>query len=125
MYNYIAEFELWKTKNKVFKEKYSVLSEFTQECQAKCKDDPESNLSECLQLCKKPLVDLENFNISLTKRMCLEIYEVCNRKASKAKGGSTAAETIKLCADSLYKDNEVIIKSELLERMENIATFLK
>jgi hypothetical protein len=126
MYEYIADFEKWKKNSTIYQEKLAKVHNFIKICQNKCEDN-KINKEECINLCKKPLIDLENFNINIIKRMSVEIYELCNEKIYKTAGKEINNELIrkmKACGDNLYRDNDLIIKKEITERVDNILKFL-
>ena len=77
MYEYIADFERWKKTDLNYKEKYQEVENFVKKCENKC-----GKIEECINSCRKPIVDIERFNIYMIKRLSLDVYEICSAKTS-------------------------------------------
>jgi hypothetical protein len=125
MYEYIASFERWKNVDKNYGEKYSRIKNFVEGCNLKCSDN-----FECQSACKKPIVDIERFNIGMIKKLSVDVYDICASKSKEGKEGKETADLtselnkMKICVDNLYRDNELIVKKETIERMDDMIKFL-
>ena len=157
MYEYVAQFERWKKTNLEYKLKFSEISEFSQNCVKKCnselnnKNSSENlNLEECINACKRPVIDIERFNLSMIKRLTIDVYEICSNKLSlsnlnfinsnknhndkndlyllsQSQSDSLMNDInkMKICVENLYRENEILVKKETLERIDDIIKFLK
>jgi hypothetical protein len=119
MYEYIADIERWKKTNKDYNTKYSVLKDFVNNCDSKCNKN-----QECIELCKKPIIDIEKFNTDMIKRASLDIYELCSNKTQEINELNLKISKMNKCVATLYQDNENIIKRELLDRIDSLVKFL-
>jgi hypothetical protein len=121
MYEYIAELERWKKINTNYIDKFKVIQNFVLKCQDKCLGQ-----YDCLNLCKKPLVDIERFNTYMIKRLSTDVYDICSEKVQLDFNSNIAGEInkLKICSESLYRENEVTVKKETLERLDDIMKFL-
>lgn len=121
MYEYIADFERWKKTNQNYREKYQEMEKFVKKCEEKCDKN-----EECLNLCRKPIVDIERFNIFMMKRLTLDVYEICSEKTSKNLDTNliTEIEKMKVCCENLYRESEITIKKETIERLDDMLKFL-
>jgi hypothetical protein len=117
MYEYIAELERWKNINNDYRSKYTQIKQFVKECENKCATQ------SCLELCKKPIIDIEKFNTDMIKKATLDIYELCSNK-TKDMELSTKINKTKKCIDLLYQDNETIIKKEMITRIDDLLKYL-
>ncbi len=125
MYEYIASFERWKKINPEYIEKYKKISSFVTKCQSECYNS-NNNISDCIDACKKPLVDIERYNVSMIKRLSVDVYETCSSKIEMDKNSNITTEInkMKVCCDNLFSENEITVKNETLERLDSIAKFL-
>ena len=120
MYEYICDYERWKKFDKEYNEKYQVLLNFSQKCLETCKED-----QECLNRCKRPLIDIEKFNLKMIKKLSSDVYEICSSKISlDSEHILSDLEKMKNCTQELYKENESIVKCETLTRMSDMIKFL-
>ncbi len=121
MYEYISGVERWKKIDKSYLEKYNTFTKFVQNCQEKCVNINKGG--ECFETCKKPIVDIERFNVNMIKKLSLDVYDICANKINLV-DLSTDINKIKTCCDNLYRENEIIVKKETLDRMDDIIKFL-
>lgn len=120
MYEYISSFERWKNFDKNYSEKYQVINKFFEDCKIKC----ENNI-ECLNNCKKPIIDIERFNLNMIKKLSVDVYDICSDKISIQNLHLTnEINKMKICVENLYRENEVLVKKETIERMDDMIKFL-
>lgn len=119
MYEYIAELERWKKFNKVYQEKYQKIKDFVRTC-----EEERKNSEDTWMLCKKPLVDIEKFNLNLAKRLTLEIYDLCTNKTKDFTDLNLKIEKTKICVDILFRENEALVKKEIISRMDDVLKFV-
>lgn len=126
MYEYLAELERWKKLDNDYNEKYQKIINFSENCIYKCKTVKSftSEIDACISLCKKPIVDIERHNLEINKRITLDIYELCSNKLVDANDLSYKITKIKVCSENILRDNEIILKTEILNRIDNILSFL-
>lgn len=127
MYEYLADLERWKKIDNDYTDKYSKVISFTNDCQSNCKATKTSQeeMNSCINLCKKPIVDIERHNTEINKRLTTDIYELCSKKALDINDINKKISKIKMCSENLYRDNEQIVKKEIVNRVEDIINFLK
>jgi len=127
MYEYLADLERWKKYDNDYTEKYSKVILFTNDCQSNCKTKKTSQeeIISCFNLCKKPIVDIERHNTEINKRLTSDIYELCTKKALDISDINKKISKIKMCSENLYRDNEQIVKKEIINRVDDIINFLK
>ncbi len=127
MYEYLADLERWKKFDHDYKEKYSKVASFTNDCQSNCKETKTSQeeVNSCINLCKKPIIDIEMHNSEINKRLTTDIYELCCKKALDINDINKKISKIKICCENLYRDNEQIVKKEIVNRVDDIINFLK
>ena len=84
-----------------------------------------------MNLCLKPIIDIEKFNFDIQKRitnviLCLlqEIYDLCSQKTSKIEELHSKVKSMKTCVDTLYKENDIIVKREVINRLDDLINFL-
>jgi len=126
MYEYIADLERWKKIDNSYKDKYNRVISFSQTCQESCKNTKkyQEEIQSCINLCKKPIIDIERYNTEINKRLTSDIYELCNKKALDINDITNKIPKIKLCSENLYRDNEFIVKKEMINRIDDIINFL-
>ncbi len=93
MYEYLSEFERWKNLNKNYNEKYLkikvIISIRKQDYVEECKRGVSKDDTEKLNLCKKPIIDIEKFNFDIQKRitsvvnLLLRKFMTCVHKRSQ------------------------------------------
>ncbi len=123
MYEYISDFERWKRFSQDYLDKYKKIEIFVKNCQSNCIKTDE----ECFNNCKKPIVDIERFNVHMIKRLSLDVYETCSEKIkldNDDSNFSTELNKMKICCDNLFTENELTIKKETLSRLDDIIKFL-
>ncbi len=127
MYEYLADLERWKIFDIEYSEKYNKVILFSEDCKNNCKDNnkPIEEIQSCINLCKKPIIDIERHNSDINKRLITDIYELCNKKALDINDINKKINKIKTCTENLYRDNELIVKNEILNRVNDIINFLK
>lgn len=127
MYEYLADLERWKKFDNEYTDKYLKINIFTNECQNNCKATKSSQeeIVSCVNLCKKPIIDIERHNTEINKRLTTDIYELCTKKALDINDINKKISKIKICSENLYRDNEQIVKKEIINRIEDIINFLK
>jgi hypothetical protein len=120
MYEYISSFERWKNFDKNYLEKYQTINKFIEDCKFKC-----GNNFECQNNCKKPIIDIERFNLNMIKKLSVDVYDICSNKISnKNEDLTNEINKMKICVENLYRENEVIVKKETIERMDDMIKFL-
>lgn len=115
MYEYLSDLERWKNINNNYKIKYNEILDFV----SKCENENKNN--ENIHLCKKPIYDVEKFNADIAKRLTFEIYELC---LNKVKSDTEYNAKIESCVDILYRENEVLVKREIMDRLDDVLKFL-
>lgn len=118
MYEFISGFERWKNFDKNYNEKYHMIKSYTEDCKKQCLDD-----ENCKDLCRKPIVDIERFNLNMIKKLTVDVYEVCSNKFNSNEANLEFSK-MKSCLDNLYEENETYIKKQTLERMDDMINFL-
>jgi hypothetical protein len=127
MYEYIVELERWKKISPIYLEKYSKIENFVKNCQHSCNEkkyEDELEKINCLNKCKMPLVDVERFNLNMSKRLSMDIYDVCISKFETTGDLQREKTKIKNCVESLFRENENLLKKESLDRMDDILKFI-
>ena len=127
MYEYLSEIERWKSFDDIYKDKYSKIKKFSENCENDCKKSKisEEEINSCKGLCKKPIIDIERNNMELNKRITLDIYDLCTNKAQEINNINSKVSKIKSCVENLFRDNELIIKKEMINRIDDMINFLK
>jgi len=127
MYEYLADLERWKKYDNEYKEKYFKVISFTNNCESNCKtkETYQEEINSCINLCKKPIIDIERHNTEINKRLTSDIYELCTKKALDINDLNRKISKIKICSENLYRDNEQIVKKEIVNRVDDIINFLK
>ena len=127
MYEYLADLERWKKIDTDYTEKYAKVLSFDNDCQSNCKATKisEEEINSCVNLCKKPIIDIERHNTEINKRLTTDIYELCSKKALDIDDINKKISKIKICSENLFRDNEQIVKKEIVNRVDDIINFLK
>jgi hypothetical protein len=118
MYEYIADMERWKNLNSDYRGRYTLVTEFVKKCESKC------TTPECMELCKKPIIDIEKFNTDMIKKSTLDIYELCGVKTKDITELNLKISKTKKCVDLLYQDNEILVKREMISRLDDLLKYL-
>jgi hypothetical protein len=127
MYEYIVELERWKKITPNYLDKYSKIQNFVKNCEKNCllkKYDVETERMDCVDKCKMPLVDVERFNLNMSKRLSVDIYDVCISKYDTNSDLVKETTKIKNCVEKLFRENENLLKKETLDRMDDILKFI-
>lgn len=127
MYEYIVELERWKKTNLNYIDKYSKILNFVKDCENNChikKYEDELEKMNCLNKCKMPIVDIERFNLNMSKRLTMDIYDVCINKYDADSDLVKESSKIKICVENLFRENENLLKKETLDRMDDILKFI-
>jgi hypothetical protein len=127
MYEYISDLERWKKFDQNYNKKYSSITNFVRSCELNCKKNKkiEEDLNSCLNLCKKPIIDIERFNYDINKRTFSDVYELCSNKSNDISDLNKKINKVKSCFESLYRENEMIVKKEMENRIDDMINFLK
>ncbi len=118
MYEYIADFERWKLTSEDYINKYKKVQEVSNQCISNCQDE------RCINLCKKPLIDINKFSSEMIKKATLDIYELCTSKTRNITDLPFRINKTKKCFELLYNDNEKMIKREILDRLDDLYKYL-
>lgn len=123
MYEYLADFERWKNTNNEYLTNNQKINELIENCKTKCIDL--STKEECLDTCKSPLVDIENFIYKKTTNLMIDVYELCTSKLDPELNTREKFKKLHKCTDYLYKDNENIVKREIIKKFEETIKFIE
>ena len=121
MYEFICDYERWRKFDKEYKNRYEMFVKFSADCLKSCNGN-----QDCFDKCRRPLLDIERFNLGMVKKLSSDIYEICSSKINLDNSEILYKdiEKIKLCCKELFDENIGMVKIETLSRMDDMIRFL-